>query len=58
MSRLAVVVFVLICAAFALSWAVRAGVTGGDHALREAFLVTLSAFMTLAIMSFMYRDNP
>ncbi|MEW5795349.1 MAG: hypothetical protein AB1772_03215 [Candidatus Zixiibacteriota bacterium] len=58
MSRLAVVVFVIVCAAFALSWVLRAGATEGDHAVRDAFLVTLSAFMTLAIMSFMYRDNP
>jgi hypothetical protein len=58
MSRGAIAVLVLVCVAFAVSWGVKAGVDSGDTAVRDAFLVTLSAFMTLAILSFMYRDNP
>ena len=58
MSRGAIVVLVLVCVAFAVSWGVKAGVDSGDTAVRDAFLVTLSAFLTLAILSFMYRDNP
>ncbi len=58
MSRLSIIVLAAVCLLFAVSWVVRAGVTEGDTAVRDAFLVTLSAFMTLAIMSFMYKDNP
>jgi hypothetical protein len=58
MSRQSIIILVAVCVVFAFSWAVRVGVTDGDTSIRDAFLVTLSAFMTLAILSFMYRDNP
>jgi hypothetical protein len=41
---------------FGLSWIIK-----GSHAntsLTQAFLVTLSAFLTLSILSFLYKDNP
>lgn len=59
MSRASILVLALVIVLFAISWAVKAAQPdAGDNPLREAFLVTLAAFLTLAIMSFLYRDNP
>ncbi len=58
MSRVSIIVLVIVCALFVISWVAKAGVVEGDNSIRDAFLVTLAAFLTLAIMSFMYQDNP
>jgi hypothetical protein len=58
MSRLSVIIFIIVCIIFAISWIVKTTGVDGDHAMRDAFLVTLAAFLTLAIMSFLYQDNP
>ncbi len=49
-----------ISAIFIVSWVSKAGAfsEGQEVDLAEGFLVTLSAFLTLAIMSFLYKDNP
>ena len=57
MKRTSIVIFAIICAVFVLSWVIKAGAIEGDDAIRDAFLVTLASFLTLAIMSFMYKDN-
>ncbi len=57
MKRSSVIVFAVICALFVLSWVLKAGTIDGDNSISQAFLVTLASFLTLAIMSFMYRDN-
>ncbi|RME22800.1 MAG: hypothetical protein D6800_10615, partial [Candidatus Zixiibacteriota bacterium] len=45
---------------FVVSWVAKSFVlaTTVDHNIVQAFLVTFSAFLTLAIMSFLYADNP
>ena len=57
MSRWSIIIFVLICALFVLSWVLKVDTIAGEHSVRDAFLVTLAAFLTLAIMSFMFHDN-
>lgn len=52
------IVFAVIVILFALSWIVK-GMNGEDDSpVLHAFLVTFAAFLTLAIMSFLYKDNP
>jgi len=58
MSRWSILVLVLVCLVFVLSWVLKVDAMTGDHSIRDAFLVTLAAFLTLAIMSFMFLDNP
>jgi len=57
MKRVSIVVFAIVCVVFVLSWVLKAGTIDGDNAIQDAFLVTLASFLTLAIMSFMYKDN-
>ncbi len=50
-------------ALFIISWLIKAGTfssTGsvGALSIRDAFFITLAAFLTLAILSFLYKDNP
>jgi hypothetical protein len=58
MRRSTIIIFVVILALFILSWVLKASNGTGEHPIREAFLVTFAAFLTLAILSFLYRDNP
>jgi len=60
MSRTAVIVFAGVLALFAVSWVVKAMVLAGTSGtnIMDAFLVTVAAFLTLAIYSFLYTDNP
>lgn len=58
MSRASIIILVVVCILFAVSWLTKTSALDGDNPVREAFLVTLSAFLTLAILSFMYKDNP
>ncbi|MBU0982460.1 MAG: hypothetical protein KKA42_01220 [candidate division Zixibacteria bacterium] len=52
-------VLAAVCILFAVSWFAKAsGGDGVDNSVLDAFLVTLAAFLTLAIMSFLYQDNP
>lgn len=57
MSRTGIIVFVVVCVLFVAGWLIKAESMTGENPLTDAFLVTLAAFLTLAIMSFMYKDN-
>lgn len=58
MSRLSIIVLAIVGVLFAVSWVLKADGIGGDASMLEGFKITLAAFLTLAIMSFMYQDNP
>jgi hypothetical protein len=58
MSRLSIIILAIVCVLFAVSWVLKADAIGGDASLLDGFKITLAAFLTLAIMSFMYQDNP
>ncbi len=60
MSRTAVIVFASVVALFVVSWIVKAMVLAdaSETYIFDAFLVTVAAFLTLAIYSFLYKDNP
>lgn len=49
------IMMIIVAALFALSWIFK---SSGDSNIFDAFLVTFSAFLTLAILSFLYGDNP
>lgn len=60
MKRTSLIVFAAVCLIFVLSWVLKVGViesANGANPIRDAFLVTMASFLTLAIMSFMYKDN-
>ncbi|MFQ5499905.1 MAG: hypothetical protein ACE5FH_09550, partial [Candidatus Zixiibacteriota bacterium] len=60
MRRTTYIVMASVFVLFAVSWIVKAMVlsgSGDDHIL-QAFLVTISVFLTLCIFSFLYQDNP
>ncbi|MFH1374580.1 MAG: hypothetical protein ABII79_12370 [bacterium] len=50
----------IVSALFIIIWVLRAMSLEGevDNNISRAFLVTVSAFLTLAIFSFLYKDNP
>ena len=60
MRKLPIIVMSVITVAFVISWVVKATAFSGefDHNIWQAFLITLAAFLTLAILSFLYQDNP
>ncbi|HOZ09190.1 MAG TPA: hypothetical protein PKW75_12975, partial [candidate division Zixibacteria bacterium] len=60
MRRPAVLVLAAVVLLCAVSWAVKAtGLRGAEeHYIRQGLLVTVAAFLTLAILSFLYKDNP
>ena len=52
------IVFGVVVLIFFTSWIIK-GINGeGDNPYLDSFLVTIAAFFTLAIMSFLYKDNP
>ena len=58
MRRGAAIALALVVVGFVASVLFRGGVLGGEGNLLEGFLVTLAAFLTLSILSFLYQDNP
>ncbi|PWB75425.1 hypothetical protein C3F09_02195, partial [candidate division GN15 bacterium] len=60
MKRTTIILTAVIAAIFVGSWIFKAGQMSGvqEHNILRGFLVTCSAFLTLAIMSFLYQDNP
>jgi hypothetical protein len=54
------IVMAVVFALFVISWIVKALAYQGevDHNIVHGFLVTFSAFLTLAVLSFLYKDNP
>jgi len=59
-SRSSIILLVVVLALFAVSWVVKGSVLTGEEAnpYLEGFKITLAAFLTLAIFSFLYKDNP
>ena len=60
MRRITYIVMAVVFILFVLSWILKAGSYEGafDHYILKGFLITFSAFLTLAVMSFLYQDNP
>ena len=60
MKRSTYIVMVVIAGLFAISWIFKSIVLSSEteNNVINAFLVTFSAFLTLAVMSFLYKDNP
>ena len=58
MKKSSIIVFAVVVILFVVSFIIH-GVNGeGESPFLDGFLVTLAAFLTLAIMSFLYKDNP
>ncbi len=58
MKKTTIITFAVISALFLVSWIAKGMFTEGSSPFLDGFLVTLAAFLTLAIMSFLYKDNP
>ena len=60
MKKSTLILMGLVVVIFALSWIFKAMSFKGveEHYILQGFLVTFAAFLTLSIMSFLYRDNP
>jgi hypothetical protein len=60
MRRAPIILFAAVCLIFLLSWIFKANNLSGtvDHNVAQGFMITLAAFLTLSIFSFLYRDNP
>ena len=60
MRRTTVIGMAVVSALFILSWVFKSisYSSTDDHYIFRGFLVTFSAFLTLAILSFLYKDNP
>ncbi|MEW6411560.1 MAG: hypothetical protein AB1483_03700 [Candidatus Zixiibacteriota bacterium] len=60
MRRPLYIVMAVVLALFLLSWYLKTGSYKGEHEhyILRGLLVTFSAFLTLAVLSFLYRDNP
>ncbi len=62
---ISIIILVVVIALFLLSWIIKAfnlegspNSTGLWFSIRDAFFITMAAFLTLAIFSFLYKDNP
>ncbi|MEA2030321.1 MAG: hypothetical protein U9N55_01835 [candidate division Zixibacteria bacterium] len=60
MKKAPIIIMALVTALFVLSWIFKAISFQGteEHFILSGFKYTLAAFLTLAIFSFLYRDNP
>ncbi len=59
MNRTTLIVVAIVAALFAVSWIAHAvSMSGQKDNVVDAFMLTMAAFLTLAIFSFLYRDNP
>ena len=60
MNRSTYIVVGVVVVLFLISWILKAVSLSGedDGYILRGFLITMSAFLTLAIFSFLYRDNP
>lgn len=60
MKRSSIIIMLAVLALFVFSWVMKASNLTGieDHNIWHGFLITFSAFLTLAIFSFLYKDNP
>ncbi len=60
-TRLMRIIMAVVALAFVISWILKAQTGDADSSwmnIRQGFLVTLAAFLTLSIYSFLYGDNP
>lgn len=60
MKRTTLIVMAVVFGLFAISWYFKSAAlsgSGGSH-IFEGLAITFSAFLTLAVMSFLYKDNP
>jgi hypothetical protein len=61
--KISIIILLIVIVLFALSWIIK-GLGLNDSgiglwlSIRDAFFITLAAFLTLAIFSFLYKDNP
>ena len=60
MKRSTLILTAVVLALFVISWIWKATLLNGveQHYIARGFLITFGAFLTLAIMSFLYKDNP
>lgn len=58
MKRSSLIALAVVVALFIISWVFKATTLDGDHIIVRGFLITFAAFLTLAVMSFLYKDNP
>lgn len=60
MKRVTLIIMAVVLVLFVASWIWKAGHFEGEyeHYIVRGFLVTFAAFLTLAVMSFLYKDNP
>lgn len=61
--RLSIIILLAVCILFLVSWIIKSSALSEDgsglwFSVRDGFLITLAAFLTLAIFSFLYKDNP
>ncbi len=60
MKRTTFIVMAVVAVLFLLSWIFKAIALKGtaEHYWIQGFLITFAAFLTLAVLSFLYKDNP
>ena len=60
MKRSSIIILAVVLLLFLISWLAKgSSFTGAEaHPYIEAFKITMAAFLTLAILSFLYKDNP
>ncbi|MCK5125083.1 MAG: hypothetical protein KAR42_02400 [candidate division Zixibacteria bacterium] len=62
MRKAPIIITAVVAALFVLSWLLKSNGAVVDEnsmsAISQGFWITLSAFLTLAVMSFLYQDNP
>jgi hypothetical protein len=61
--KISTIILAVIVGLFAVSWIVKSIILSGGgsglwFSVRDGFLITFAAFLTLAIFSFLYKDNP
>ncbi|MBD3403206.1 hypothetical protein GF420_09950 [candidate division GN15 bacterium] len=60
MKRSSLLVLAVVVILFAISWILKANQLSAteENYILEAFLITFAAFLTLSVLSFLYKDNP
>ena len=60
MRKSTIIILAVVIILFLISWIVKANSLSGDenNNIMQALAITFAAFLTLAIFSFLYKDNP
>lgn len=59
MKKSSIIILTAVVILFLVSWLVKgASLSGEENPYLQGFLTTFAAFLTLAVFSFLYRDNP